>query len=49
MISHKCIPLNSPAEWKNALRGVKHAFAHTWENCHAIGLTTGFRHLSLLF
>ena len=43
MISHKCIPLNSPAEWKNALHGVKHAFAHTWENCHAIGLTTGFR------
>jgi hypothetical protein len=43
MISHKCIPLNSPVEWKNALQGIKHAFAHTYENCHAMHLTTGFR------
>jgi hypothetical protein len=42
MISHKCIPLNSPVEWKNALQGIKHAFAHTWENCYAMHLTTGF-------
>jgi hypothetical protein len=43
MISHKCIPLNSPVQWKNALQGIKHAFAHTCENCRAMHLTTGFR------
>jgi hypothetical protein len=43
MTEHKCIPLGSPAEWKHALEGIKHAFAHTWENCHAMHLTTGFR------
>lgn len=41
-VRQKCIPLNSPAEWKNALQGIKHAFAHTWENCYAMHLTTGF-------
>ena len=41
--NQKCIPLDSPAEWKNALKGIKHAFAHTWENCHAMRLTTSFR------
>lgn len=39
----KCVPLESPAEWRNALEGIKHAFAHTWENCYAMRLTTGFR------
>src|SRR5207248_3398246 len=39
----KCIPLESPAEWKKALEGIKHAFAHTWENCHAMHQTTGFK------
>jgi hypothetical protein len=24
------------------LQGIKHAFAHTWENCYAMHLTTGF-------
>lgn len=43
MISQRCIPLASCAEWKAALEGIKHAFAHTWENCHAMHLTTGFR------
>jgi hypothetical protein len=41
MIRQDCILLDSPAEWKNALRGIKHAFAHTWENCYAMHLTTG--------
>jgi hypothetical protein len=41
--NQKCIPLDSPAEWKNALKGIKHAFAHTWENCHAMHLTTRFK------
>jgi hypothetical protein len=43
MISQKYIPLESFTEWKNALHGITHAFAHTWENCHAMSLTTGFR------
>jgi hypothetical protein len=43
MISQRRIPLESCAEWKAALEGIKHAFAHTWENCHAMHLTTGFR------
>jgi len=38
----KCIPLDSPAEWRAALQGIKHAFAHTWENCYAMHLTTRF-------
>jgi hypothetical protein len=43
MTEHKCIPLGSPGEWENALEGIKHAFAHTWENCYAMHLTTGFK------
>jgi hypothetical protein len=42
MIKQKCIPLESPVEWKKALSGIKHVFAHTWENCRAMNLTTGF-------
>jgi hypothetical protein len=38
----KCIPIDSPAEWKEALEGIEHSFAHTWENCYARQLTTGF-------
>jgi hypothetical protein len=36
----RCIPLSSPLEWKNALNGISHAFAHTWENCYAMSLST---------
>ena len=43
MARQKCIPLDSPAEWKEALVGIGHAFSHTWENCYAMHLTTGFR------
>ena len=43
MTRHKVIPLDSPIEWKAALSGIEHAFAHTWENCYAMQLTTGFR------
>jgi hypothetical protein len=43
MARQKCIPLDSPAEWKEALVGIRHAFSHTWENCYAMQLTTGFR------
>jgi hypothetical protein len=41
MVRQNCIPLNAPAEWKEALKDIKHAFAHTWENCYAMQLTTG--------
>lgn len=40
---HKCIPLDDPAEWSESLKRVRHAFAHTWENCYAMYLTTGFK------
>jgi hypothetical protein len=43
MARHACIPLDAPAKWEEALRGVRHAFAHTWENCYAMHLTTGFK------
>src|SRR6267142_536258 len=42
MPMHRCIPLASPAEWREALNGIRHAFAHTWESCYAMHLTTGF-------
>jgi hypothetical protein len=37
------IPLESDGEWRQALAGIPHGFAHTWENCHAMWLTTGHR------
>jgi hypothetical protein len=40
--SQRCIPLEAPAEWKEALNGIRHAFPHTWENCYAMHLSTGF-------
>lgn len=40
MVRHNCIPLESSSEWKDALKGIKHSFAHTWENCYAMNLTT---------
>lgn len=43
MIRQDCIPLESPAAWNDALKGIKHAFAHTWESCYAMHLTTGFK------
>ncbi len=42
MVSQKCIPLDSPAEWEEALKGIKYSFAHTWENCYAMQLSTGY-------
>lgn len=41
MVRHKCIPIDSPSEWREALKGIEHAFAHTWESCYAMQLTTG--------
>jgi len=42
-MKHTEIPLTSPSEWKDALRDVPHTFSHTWEHCHAMRMTTGFR------
>lgn len=42
MVVENIIPIENPLEWKKALKGIKHSFAHTWENCHAMFLTTGF-------
>jgi hypothetical protein len=42
MVIERCISLEQSSEWKSALKGIKHAFAHTWENCYAMYLTTGF-------
>ena len=42
MTVESCISLGHPTEWNAALKGIKHAFAHTWENCYAIHLSTGF-------
>lgn len=36
------IPLSSSFLWKQALNGIPHAFGHTWENCFAMKLTTGY-------
>ncbi|WP_194778169.1 hypothetical protein [Pararhodonellum marinum] len=41
-MTRKLIPLSEPAEWKSALEGIPHAFGHTWENCQAMHLTTGY-------
>ena len=41
VVRQKCISIDSPSEWKEALKGIGHAFAHTWENCFAMWLTTG--------
>jgi len=42
MIMQKCISLNSKKEWDEALKGINHSFAFTFENCQAMSLTTGF-------
>ena len=41
MFSQRCISLESPDEWRDALKGIRHTFGHTWENCYAMHLTTG--------
>lgn len=43
MALHRCIPLDAPAEWKEALEGTRYGFAHTWEHCYAMHLTTGHK------
>jgi hypothetical protein len=36
------IPLAEREAWNHALIGLDHAFAHTWESCHAMQLATGW-------
>ena len=35
------MPLESRGQWEQTLCGIEHAFGHTWENRHAMHLTTG--------
>jgi hypothetical protein len=42
-VKQRCISLESPAEWKETLSGIKHAFSHTWEHCYAMHLTDGLK------
>lgn len=42
MVRHQCISLENPEEWKEALMGIRHSFAQTWENCNAMKMTTGY-------
>ena len=37
----RLIHLDDPDAWRAALHGVPHGFAHTWESCRAMHLTTG--------
>jgi Fe-S cluster biogenesis protein NfuA len=39
----KCIALDDPAAWRKALYRIPHAFAHTWDNCYAMHLSTGYK------
>lgn len=43
MIREYTIPLESRSEWNEALKGLKHSFALTWDNCYAMNLTTGYK------
>ena len=42
-VEQKLIPLESREEWREALKGIKHTFGHSWENCYAMHLTTGLK------
>lgn len=41
-MKHKCISVDSPYEWNEELKGIKHSLAHTRDNCYAMKLTTGY-------
>jgi len=40
-VRQRLIPLDRSDEWRAALRDVPHCFAHTWEHCHAMHLSSG--------
>ena len=35
MSAVELVGLGEPDRWREALRGIPHGFAHTWESCHA--------------
>jgi hypothetical protein len=37
----RLVPLSDPDGWRQALAGVRHGFAHTWEHCWAMHLSSG--------
>ena len=38
---HRLIGLDERDSWSAALDGLPHGFAHTWESCHAMSLSSG--------
>ena len=46
---HNCIPLDSPDEWKDALKNIPHSFYHTLENSYAMSKTTHYKTYLYLF
>ena len=42
-VRQQYISLDKPAEWRQALVGIRHSFGHTWESCYAMHLTTGLK------
>lgn len=43
MFRERCIDINNQQDWREALQGIRHSFFHTWENCYAMYLSTGFK------
>jgi len=41
--THTLIPLESKDEWTDAMKDIRHSFAHTWDNCYAMHLTTSHK------
>lgn len=37
----RVISIDAPGLWREALEGLRHGFAHTWEHCHAMHLSSG--------
>ena len=42
MVREELIGLDDPARWAAVLASLPHGWAHSWENCHAQHLTTGY-------
>jgi hypothetical protein len=40
-MKHRLIPLTDKESWQEALRGIPHGLAHTWDWCHAVEKTHG--------
>src|SRR5262245_24889516 len=42
MIQQRFISLEDRVSWTKALEALPHAFAHTWENCYSMHLTSQY-------